>query len=384
MFSFFQGINFTIKISRVNWIYKIFCLSILLQFQLLSFSQRYYHHQLEVYGAYGATIPHRQSLHYLINQKVPAGGITYSLKTDGSRVWHHEWRFPELGLGYLASGLGNFTVFGRANSIYTFFGTPVIETDNLVFKYRFGLGAAHVSEKYDYRVNYYNTAIGSKLNAHIHFSVLANIMLFDTPLYFTLGTAFNHFSNASFKKPNLGLNVITLNAGAMYMISDHEYSIPKRVRPFMNREYYFTMYYGFGSRQNTTYEDKNHFVQTLVADASIKYNHRRSFGLGLDFVIDPSLQTQIKDSEEDFRGNKDLVRVGIHFVQDVFLTQELVCIFQIGTYAYNRHGERRIMMYNRLGIRYIINERLVGNFMIRSHAFVADFAELGIGYRFRI
>lgn len=368
----------------MNRIIKIACLTILVHLQFISFSQRYYHHQLEVFGAYGATLPHRQSLHYLIDRKVPAGGMTYSMKTDGSRVWHHEWRFPELGVGYLASELGNFSVFGRAGSIYGFFGTPVIETDNLIFKYRFGLGAAHLSEKFDYRTNYYNTAIGSRLNAHIHFSILANIMMFETPLYFTVGVALNHFSNASYKKPNLGLNILTLNVGAMYMITDHEYTVPKRVRPFMNREYYFTMYYGFGSRQNTTYENLNYFVQTIVTDVTIKYNHRRSFGLGLDFVLDPSLKTQIKDSGEEFRGNQDLMRLGLHFVQDVFLTEELVCILHIGTYAYNRHGDSRIMMYNRLGVRYVILENFAVNFMIRSHAFVADFAELGLGYRFRI
>jgi hypothetical protein len=349
-------------------------------------AQKYYYHQFEGGGAYGFTMPHRSSMSYLVKSRFAAINLAYSLKTDGSEPWHHEWRFPEIGVGYLITGLSNINIFGFAQSLYGFYSIPIYESDNLIFKYRFGTGFAYLTEKFNHRSNYYNNVIGSHLNSHIHFSVLLDYKLPDIPLYFSAGLAFNHFSNAAIKKPNLGLNLISFNTSAKYMLSDFKYSLPKRTLPFMNSEYLITAYYYSGTRQNATYENKNYFVHGLAAEFSIKPNFKRSFGFGTDITFDPSLKYQIDSNEESsYKGTADLFKAGIYLLHEVYLTEQLICLISAGTYAYTKFNyDKKFTIYNRFGLRYVIDEQFVCSFMIKSHAFIADFAEFGIGYRIKI
>lgn len=358
----------------------------ILGFSITGYTQQYYFHQFEALGGHGFTIPHRKELNYNINSRYFSGQLSYSLKTDGSIPWHHVWNFPEVGVGYLMTGLGNINTFGFAQSVFGFYGIPIIENENIILKYRFGLGLGYLTEKFDSRSNYYNTAIGSHFNAHIHFSLNSEFKPWDTPLYLIFGLNFNHYSNASFKKPNLGLNLVTINTGVKYMYSEYSYSLPKRTIPYMNNKHYFIAYYGIGNRQNTTYENKNYFVNTLVAEYSIRLNNKRAFGIGTDIVFDQSLKTQIDDDPgNEYKGAGDLFRLGFHLSHEVYLTETLSCVMQIGTYAYNRHfnNGNKFLIYNRLGIRYMFNDVVFANFMIRSHTAVADFAEIGIGIKIR-
>ncbi len=362
---------------------RIAILVLLLGFVLNTRAQKYYYHQFEAGGAYGFAMPHRSSMSYLIQNRYAAVNIAYSLKTDGSEPWHHEWRFPEIGVAYLITGLSNINVFGFAQSIYAFYGVPVYESDNLIFKYRFGTGFAYLTEKFNHRSNYYNNVIGSHFNSHIHFSVLLDYKLPDMPLYLSNGVALNHFSNTAFKKPNLGLNLISFNTSVKYMFSDFEYSLPKRILPFMNSEYQFTAYYFSGTRQNTTYENKNYFVHGISADFSIKPNFKRSYGIGADISFDPSLQYQIETNEEgSYKGAANLFKAGIYLLHEVYLTEQLICVISAGTYAYSKFNYgSKFPIYNRFGLRYVIDEQFVCSFMLKSHAFIADYAEFGIGYR---
>ena len=377
-FLILQKKNFLVKIIvKISALLLLFCISAALN------AQKYYFHQIESGASYGFTVPHRKSLNYIIQNRFAAGSIAYSLKTDGSEPWHHEWRFPEVGVVYMMTGLSNINVFGFAQSVYGFFGVPVYETDKVMLKYRIGTGVAYLSDKFESRTNYYNIAIGTHINVHYHFSFVCDLKPWDFPLYLSTGIHFNHFSNAAFKKPNLGLNLISFNTSIKYMISEFEYSLPKKILPFMNSEYYMTIYYGVGSRQNSTYENINYIVHSLVADLSYKINYKRSFGIGTNLLFDPSLKTAI--GIENYKGTHELFRLGFHLSSDIFLTENLVCIFQIGSYAYNKFKDnKKVLIYNRIGIRYIINDYFVANFMIRSHTSVADFAELGFGYRIKI
>lgn len=358
---------------------------ILLLFSVLTnalYPQSYnsYFTQFEVKTHYGFTIPHHSYMNYLIKSNIIIGEINYSIKTDGAHTWQHTWRFPELGVGYLMGGLGNINVLGFSQSLFFFYGIPIIETDRLIFKYRLGTGLAFISEKFDYRANYYNIAIGSYFNAHLHFSLLLDYKPFDFPLYFSGGFSFNHFSSGAIETPNLGLNQITTNFGVKFLYSTYNYSLPKRTTPYLyNKEFEFSCYYAASFKENSTYENKKYFINSIIFDAASRISTKRSLGIGINIIADPSIKPLLK---EEYDGIHNIFRIGIHAMQELYMTDDLSIIFHLGTYAYNYYKEdKKFLIYSKIGLRYTFADRYFANILLKTHTTTADYIEFGIGMR---
>lgn len=361
----------------------LFILIIIIPLSLSLKSQSYnsYFNQFEIKGHYGITIPHHEQMKYLINSNVGILELNYSIKTDGSKPWHHTWRFPEMGVGYILGGLGNINVFGFSQSAFWFFGVPIVETDNFLFKYRLGGGIAFLSDKYDYRSNYYNVAIGSHLNAHLHFSLLCDYKPFDIPLYLTGGFAYNHFSNGAVETPNLGLNQVSVTMGVKYLYSLYNYSLPKNQSQYMyNSELELSAYYAAATKENSTYENKKYFINSLVFDAASRITKKRSLGGGINIIYDPSLQTLMED---DYNNVSNLFRIGIHAMQELYFTDNLSMPIYVGTYVMNSYKPdgKKIWIYSKLGIRYTFEDLIFVNINLKTHTSVADYIELGVGMR---
>ena len=363
--------------KRYFIILVLFCIS----FSLKSQSYNSYFNQFEFKTHFGFTIPHHQKLKYLLNSNIAIGELNYSVKTDGSKPWHHTWRFPELGVGYLMGGLGNINVFGFSQSLYFFYGIPIIENDNLLFKYRMGTGVAYLSDKFDIRSNHYNIAIGSHFNAHLQMSILVDYKPFEIPLYISGGLTFNHFSNGAIETPNLGLNQITCNVGVKYLYSEYIYSLPKRTKPYMyNSEIELSAYYAAALKENSTYENKKYFINTIIFDAALRISKKRSLGIGVNIISDPSIQTLQGD---DYKNISDIFRFGVHAVQELYLTDGLSMYFHLGTYLYNPYkpSDKAILIYSKIGVRYTFYDKYFTNVALKTHTSVADYIEVGVGMR---
>ncbi len=355
----------------------------LLVCSLLTKAQSYnsYFNQFDFKLHYGFSIPHHDHMQYLINSNIAIGEINYSVKTDGSKPWHHTWRFPEMGVGYLLGGLGNVNIFGFSQSIFWFFGVPIIETDNIFFKYRIGGGLAYLSNKFDYQSNYYNVVIGSHFNAHLYFSLICDYKPFELPLYFSGGFTFNHFSNGSIETPNLGLNQITTSFGIKYLYSLYNYSLPKLQSQYMyNSELELSAYYSAAIKENSTYENKKYFINSLNFDITSRISKKRSLGGGINIIFDPSLQTQMED---EYKNVSNLFRIGIHAMQELYFTDDLSMLLYLGTYALNSYhpNGKKFWIYSKLGIRYTFENSVFVNINLKTHTSVADYIEFGVGMR---
>lgn len=353
---------------------------LLLALALNAQSYNSYFNQFEVKTHYGITIPHHSYMNYILKSNVVIGEIDYSIKTDGTKPWQHTWRFPEIGVGYLMGGLGNINILGFSQSLFFFYGIPIIETDKLLFKYRMGSGIAFISEKFDRYANYYNIAIGSHFNAHLHFSVYLDYKPFEFPLYFSGGFAFNHFSSGAIETPNLGINQITTSFGIKYLYSQYNYSLPKRTSPYRyNKDVELSAYYAASFKENSTYENKKYFINSVVVDIASRITTKRSLGGGINIIVDPSIKPLMGD---DYKGVQNIFRVGIHAMQEIYFTDELSMIMQLGTYAYNSYTEnKKFLVYSKVGVRYTFNETFFLNAALKTHTTTADYIEFGFGFR---
>jgi hypothetical protein len=125
------------------------------------------------------------------------------------------------GGAYQGIGLAYYT-FGEKESLgdpiafYLFQGARITRLCyqlSLNYEWNFGLSAGW--KPYDYNNNYYNTIIGSKVNAYINTNLYLNRML-SRKFDLTAGITLTHFSNGNTRFPNAGLNTVDIKAGLIY------------------------------------------------------------------------------------------------------------------------------------------------------------------------
>ena len=74
-------------------------------------------------------------------------------------------------------------------------------------------------------------------------------------------------------------------------------------------------------------------------------------------------------------------QLGVH-AGHAMLFGAMTLYIDVGTYLHTP-VEERAPVFTRVGMRHRVGERLFANFTLKSHFFVADHFELGIGYRIR-
>ena len=188
------------------------------------------------------------------------------------------------------------------------------------------------------------------------------------------GFRFNHFSNASFKQPNKGTNVVSLFAGLRYdkkgNLSEVQLNTPVAHSP------YHEFFFGFGLKETEILSESKFPVYSLRYLWSANKGKRGSFTYGLDYFNNSSLETLVESSESSFALNSQF---GATVGYSLNLSRIRV-LLQQGFYLYNKYRDLGIM-YTRLGLDYEFSNRIVCGAFLKSHYAKADHAEFSIGYR---
>ena len=97
---------------------------------------------------------------------------------------------------------------GNPIAVYAFQGSRIAQlSPRLSFDYEWNFGASFGWKQYDEHSNWYNDAIGSKINAYINLGFVLNWQFY--PQWkLAAGVDFTHFSNGNTHYPNGGLNTI--------------------------------------------------------------------------------------------------------------------------------------------------------------------------------
>jgi hypothetical protein len=106
---------------------------------------------------------------------------------------------------------------------------------------------------------------------------------------------------------------------------------------------------------------------------------KSAFGLGVDFFNKGTIA--LMDTALAGRGRASLGQFGVH-VGYALLMGDMSLHYELGTYLVTPVQERAAV-YTRVGLRQHLTPRLFANFTLKSHLFVADHFEVGLGYRFR-
>jgi hypothetical protein len=240
-------------------------------------------------------------------------------------------------------------------------------------------GATYINKKFDINTNQKNIAIGSQVNSFVQFKWYWHLQLTKN-LRFEPGITFSHASNGKAKNPNLGLNVVSLNAGLNialpYKQSKHYSQIDSLTRVKSKNELLTYFAVGFNQR-----DINSPILQTYVFGLAYQRNVRNThkFAAGVDIFYDQNYFTDYENvflkQPEGIYKTRMSAKLGYSYnIGRVSLPIEL------GYYFFQATNPDAIIV-SRLAVRYYSKCGLVGHVGLRTHFAVAYNFEYGLGYR---
>ena len=317
----------------------------------------------------GSFVPHKKAMNHLINGPAYKYEIDYTFRTQGTKSFHKAYNYPFFGVVYAFEQSGNRQKIGNMHSLNFFGGLPLYDSENPL-RYRVGLGFGYIQKPFDIENNHKNNAIGSKLNSNIQMRLEKDFQLVNKQII-RLGLGATHFSNASFQKPNLGLNFIQFYLGYGFQVKQHLPTELTEKEHEINKKLQVKLITGGGFRENDPGLGQKHFVGTFTAQVEKNLSLKSAVFVSSDNYLNYSLREITgKTFQSGFSGGYmqcfDRLRVG----------------FSIGAYLLNQPSPER-MFYNKLIVEYYFTKRIFGQFLLKSHSTTADFLSFTIGVNIR-
>ncbi|MGM0376473.1 MAG: acyloxyacyl hydrolase [Bacteroidota bacterium] len=334
---------------------------------------------LSVYYHQGIVVPHHANMVYFIDDFSRGIELNYGLWRFDSESWQQYYNYPEVGVGFFYNSYGSPDIYGQGMAIYPYLHFPIVRESRFVLKNRVAMGLGYTNNPFHYKDNPQNHIFGAKLNAYVGFGLYAGYRLMDHWSVYMLG-ALNHMSNGALKKPNNGINTVTVGLGTRYHFqSDKLPDIGKREAPARNNRD-LQIFLNYGRSQ------ANDFNFNIYSSGSLSLNHlwyrsaKSAWSAGADLIYfggapyaydHPDLEGYVPHLERTFAG----IFGGRHWIMG-----NTSFFVQVGAYVYS-YLDPPQPVYPRLGIRHRITDRLVGNFSVKASFFRSEFIEFGLGYR---
>ncbi|MBA3901495.1 MAG: acyloxyacyl hydrolase [Bacteroidetes bacterium] len=329
-------------------------------------------------GHKGFILVHRENMSHLVTGHPHMLELTATLPTFGEKHWQQIYLNPELGMSFFYVNLAS-PALGNAYVVIPHVNFPLTRGNTLKLTLRAGTGVAYLTKKYDRVNNHKNNAASTHLNGAVNFQLEKQLFLTQA-LSLRTGIAFTHFSNGSYKMPNLGINIVTINTGINYTIGKMKEKITSDSLVHLKNPYRITFLTTGGVKSLFVLSDR-HPAFTFNTTFEKLVSHKSSFGLGLDLVYNPSLREKIYQSDGITISNTELIQTGMHLAYNLNV-DKLSLFFNKGIYM-KQADSHSGLFYHRIGVRYRINDKFVTNFSLKSHFGVADYFEYGFGYSFR-
>ncbi|GEM_PF-1066367 len=323
----------------------------------------------EISGGSGWLYPHDPVLKPIAGQ-VSIFNARLGLKTLGDKEWQRTFKYPDFGIGISHNYLTK-SFLGNPTAAFAFVNLPLFP--NAVLKINFGInaGLAWGINKFS-GLNPENLAIGSKCAAYGNFNLNTLIEIlprFELVLY----SGLHHYSNGNTNKPNKGLNTFGAEAGLRYKIN--KLIFDKNVNPVPPSQKQSSIM-AFGALSWKKESTWGPFYK--AGSVSIGYyrtiSNKSRLSAGADLFYDEGVtEYTFKDKQL-----KNVMASGIFAGHELTLDRFLI-VTQAGIYLSNPNPNDPFY-YERLGLRYIIANRVIPSLTLKAHQFKIDFIEWGLGF----
>jgi len=136
-----------------------------------------------------------------------------SVQTDTSS-WARHYNFPETGLSFFGSNLGNDDIYGNQFSLSPYIQFKLRLTPKPYY-IKLSIGVSYFSSHYDSITNINNVAIGSAIAWGFQ-AFLYKTIYHKKGTHLRIGGGYSHASNGHTQLPNFGLNSALLSLSAQF------------------------------------------------------------------------------------------------------------------------------------------------------------------------
>ena len=343
---------------------------------------------VELKAGYGFLIPHRLEME-IFNSHFPSFELSISRKTDGQNRWEFMYGYPIVGVAYWYSNLGTSPYLGNAHAVFPYINFPITPNKPTRLYLRTGLGLGYLTKHFHRIDNYKNIAIGSSLNAAVNISIELRAKMMDR-LYLSGSISLTHFSNGSMKTPNYGINIPSINLGAVYKLSkENPYKKSKLMPELYPYEFdgkkFFQIQFGGGlGYKNMEAEiGGNYGVFAIYTNIFKQISFKSRLGVGFDVSYDGTDKKLIDSyGGEAYDSFWPIVKTGGTIAWELMMSK-VSLVFNVGGYfsgAYQREGA----IYEKLAIRYYFNQNVYGSITLKANYARADYITFGLGYNLNI
>jgi hypothetical protein len=317
---------------------------------------------------------------------------------DGSKAWHHLYNDFTYGIGGF---YGHFNYSKNINNpfaLYGFMNLTPLKIKRFALKADIAVGFSFWWDSYSKKDNKYNVAVGTPINCYVNFGLNAYYRLNDN-LQLYLGGSLTHFSNGAIVKPNKGINVLSPQVGISYNPQKMIFKQAKDTLSYKpSFETLINVYFAEHGivvnpqKPNTTTGEqdtvqKNYFIYGLQGRFIKELSFKNNIGLGVEVSYNPVVGRTRNEAHNP--GAKDTLSYLDRVNASLFLAYEykinnVSIALEPGYYVYRYKSTYFSRLYERIGMRYRINDNYYCQFFLRAYNFtIADFIELGFGYRIR-
>jgi hypothetical protein len=329
----------------------------------------------------GNVLPHAPDLQHLVTGHPSGLMLSFVKKTDGTKDWHRMYNYPDHGAYFIYQDLKN-SILGNNYGIGAYYNFYFLKR-NLSVKLSQGL--AYNTNPHDSETNNKNLAFGSAIlfntNLFINFKKENVIDKFG----FQVGVLFTHFSNGRTKSPNSGINTYNFNLGLNHNFDD----LVRKKDTLVDKKNYsepikFNFVFRTGVDESPTIGSGQKPFYHISSYIDKRVGRKSAFQFGVDLFLTQSRKEYIKYRsiafpETNVDINTDYKRVGVFVGHELFINR-ISIETQVGYYLYQPF-KFELPIYDRVGMKYYINNKLYAGWAIKTHGFLAEASEFSIGYR---
>ena len=324
---------------------------------------------------FGSIIPHRPIVNEVIEGHSYGYELSFYKSTIGEKDWEQFYNNPKIGVSLLAIELGNKEELGMGYGVFPFIEFP-LNKRNVNWKLTLGYGLGYIEKPFNRATNFKNVVIGSHFNALIYANVMGSIQLGNS-ISSSAGLSLIHYSNGAYARPNLGINVLSLNTGISYHIGERKKFVAREVE---NRPHVWTkkMMVAFSVKEIPPVDGPKYFVSSYSFNLIKTRGNKSSYGFGTDLFYNTSLVDLILAETGKKKNSLDKFRLGLVGIYS-FDVGRVSILLEMGGYVFTNYKKQGVI-YNRLQTRFNVTDKVFLNLGIKTHFAVADFIEFGIGF----
>lgn len=320
---------------------------------------------------------HSPSMLYYTNQHIAHHEITFEESNFLDSDWGSEYPNSNYGFGLSIYDF-NTNVIGQGVSFYPYLNFRLLNKEKLQFIFRTAIGLGYIEKPYDEINNYKNSAIGTRLN--LYFNFLGELRWqFHQQFALSIASDFGHFSNTSFQKPNLGINIPSLNAGLYYSFGEKRQKT-KPVEPeFSPKSFITEASAALGFNEVYPANGDKYLAKFLALHRVKKLNPKSSIYYGMEFFQNPAVSEVLKRDSIKTGKDWEASQIGIAIGHYLHLGK-----FALGNtlgYYLKNENPYYTKMYFGVSGNYSFTKRSTAFINLKTHKAEAEYLLIGIRFK---